>query len=148
MSVLARSPSIRLATMADVPHLVDLNRAAYPDLIQDEVVWTEAQLRAHLGTFPEGQLVAVTEDCQHAGAISTFILHRDIDPMAPPTGRGSPDGATFPRHDPSGDTLYLADVYVGPAHWGRGVGKALYRALFDLCKRLGLRRVVAGGRLF
>ena len=35
-----------------------------------------------------------------------------------------------------------------PAAWGKGVGEALYGALKKLCVDLGLRRVVAGGRLW
>lgn len=138
---------IRAVTPADIPHLVSLNCAAYPDLIQDEVVWTEPQLRSHLVMFPEGQLLAEKEG-RPVGAISTLILHRDIDPLAPHTWLGVTDNGYFVRHDPGGDTLYLADIYVHPDCWGQGVGRALYAELRALCQRLGLRRVVAGGRLW
>lgn len=138
---------IRAVEAADTPHLVLLNCAAYPDLIQDEVVWTEPQLRSHLVVFPEGQLLAELEG-RRVGAISTLILHRDIDPLAPHTWLGVTDGGNFVRHDPGGDTLYLADIYVHPDCQGRGVGVALYSALRDLCRRLSLRRIVAGGRLW
>ncbi len=61
---------------------------------------------------------------------------------------GVTDSGTFARHDPQGDTLYLADVYVAEVAWGLGVGRALYGALFDLARKLRLARVVAGGRLY
>jgi GNAT superfamily N-acetyltransferase len=138
---------IRAVTSADIPNLVTLNCAAYPDLIQDEVVWTAPQLESHLVVFPEGQLLA-EERGRAVGAISTLILHRDIDPFAPHTWLGVTDNGTFVRHDPGGDTLYLADIYVHPDCWGRGVGRALYGAFRELCTRLGLRRIVAGGRLW
>jgi GNAT superfamily N-acetyltransferase len=139
--------TIRAAELRDVPHLVDLNRAAYPDLIQDEVIWTEPQLRAHLEVFPRGQLLAEVSG-RYVGAISTLIAHRDIEPLAPHTWLGITDGGYFTRHDEGGDTLYLADIYVHPDAWGKGVGSSLYAALRDLCRRLRLRRVVAGGRLW
>ena len=101
---------IRAVTPADIPDLVALNCAAYPDLIQDEVVWTEPQLRSHLVVFPEGQLLA-EEAGRPVGAISTLILHRDIDPLAPHTWLGVTDNGYFIRHDPGGDTLYLADIF-------------------------------------
>ena len=142
-----RQLRVRAVTPADVPHLVSLNCAAYPDLIQDEVVWTEPQLRSHLVVFPEGQLLA-EEEARPVGAISTLILHRDIDPLAPHTWLGVTDNGYFVRHDAGGDTLYLADIYVHPDCWGRGVGSELYGALRELCRRFGLRRVVAGGRLW
>jgi GNAT superfamily N-acetyltransferase len=130
-----------------VAALAELNCAAYPDLIEDGVVWSEAQLRAHLSVFPEGQRIALAGG-RPAGAISTLIAARAIDVLAPHTWYGVTDNGTFARHDPHGDTLYLADVYVHPEHWGRGIGKALYAELFALCRRLGLARVVAGGRLW
>jgi GNAT superfamily N-acetyltransferase len=139
--------TIRPATLRDVATLAALNRAAYPDLLEDGVVWSEDQLRAHLERFPEGQLVAGIDGAA-AGAISTFVLPNEIDPLARHTWLGVTEGGWFTRHDPKGDTLYLADVYVAPDHWGRGVGKALYGALFSLCQKLGRARVVAGGRLW
>ncbi|HEY1956388.1 MAG TPA: GNAT family N-acetyltransferase [Polyangiaceae bacterium] len=138
---------IRKARSDDVPRLVELNRAAYPDLVEEGVVFDEAQIRSHLGVFPRGQLVAEI-DGRIVGAIATLVLPRAIDPLGAHTWMGVTDGGTFARHDDAGDTLYLADVYVDAAAWGRGVGRALYRALFSLCRELGLRRVVAGGRLY
>ena len=61
--------------------------------------------------------------------------------------RGITDGGYFHNHDPGGDTLYGADVYVDPDCQGKGVGGALYEARRRLCKQLNLRRILAGGRL-
>ncbi len=138
---------VRKATAEDVPRLVEMNHAAYPELVEEGVVWSEEQLRSHLHCFPEGQEVAVV-DGRVQGAISTFIAPRTCDPMAQHTWLDITDHGTFARHDPGGDTLYLADVYVDPSAWGTGVSRALYAALFRLCNDLGLRRVVAGGRLW
>jgi GNAT superfamily N-acetyltransferase len=138
---------IRLALPSDVTELVELNRTAYPDLIQDNVVYSEPQLRAHLDRFPYGQLVAV-KGGRLAGAVSTLIPDRRIDALKPHTWEGITDGGYFDRHDPRGSTLYLADIYVGPSFQGQRVGTALYRALTDLCKALRLAHVVAGGRLW
>ena len=138
---------LRVANVADVPRLVELNHAAYPDLLEDGVVFDESQIRSHLAVFPRGQLVAEL-DGRIVGAIATMIVPRAIDPLEQHTWMGVTDGGTFVRHDADGDTLYLADIYVDSAAWGRGVGRSLYGALFDLCRELRLRRVVAGGRLY
>jgi GNAT superfamily N-acetyltransferase len=138
---------IRHATLVDVPRLVELNGAAYPDLIQDGVVFGEDQLRAHIERFPAGQLVAEV-DGRSAGAIATFIPPPNIDPLGRHTWLGITDGGFFTRHDAAGHTLYLADVYVDPAFWGQGVSKLLYAALLGVCRELRLERVVAGGRLW
>ncbi len=145
------SVSLRLATFDDVPRLVELNHAAYPDLIEDGVVFEASQIRAHLEAFPEGQIVATIRESERervVGAIATLILPRAIDPFIPHTWMGVTDNGTFARHDSRGDTLYLADVYVDQSAWGLGIGRALYGALFDLCRSRGLHRVVAGGRLY
>lgn len=139
--------AVRRATAHDVPRLVEMNHAAYPELVEENVVWNAAQLHAHLQRFPAGQLVA-TLDGVPAGAISTFVVPPSRDPMAQHTWLHITDDGTFAGHDPRGDTLYLADVYVDPAAWGKRVGEALYAALRDTCVSLGLRRVVAGGRLW
>jgi GNAT superfamily N-acetyltransferase len=68
--------------------------------------------------------------------------------MAQHTWLDITDDGTFASHDRRGDTLYLADVYVDPAAWGKRVSEALYAAMRETCVALGLRRVVAGGRLW
>src|SRR5580704_11223629 len=138
---------IRPSTARDVPALVALNRAAYADLAEQEVVFTDAQLRAHAAVFPRGQIVAEIDGVV-VGAIATLILSREIDPLARHTSAQENGDGLFTTHDPRGDTLYLADIYVGSAAWGRGVGTALYGALRGLCRSLGLARIVAGGRLW
>lgn len=139
--------TIRPAKADDVLRLVAMNHAAYPELVAENVVWNASQLDAHLARFPEGQLVAELGGAI-MGAISTFIVAPSCEPLAQHTWLDITDHGTFARHDRAGDTLYLADVYVDPAAWGKSVGHSLYSALFGLCTGLGLRRVVAGGRLW
>jgi predicted N-acetyltransferase YhbS len=136
---------LRKASEADVPRLVEMNRAAYPDLAKDNVVYDANELRAHLAAFPEGQLVA-TRGGRIVGALSTLIVH-GRRALAPHSWVEITGDGRFTTHDATGDTLYLADVYVAPEAWGTKVGPFLYRALQALCVRLGLARVVAGGRM-
>ena len=53
-----RNLKVRPATGDDIPALVRLNRAAYPTLAEDNIVWGESHLQSHLRVFPQGQLVA------------------------------------------------------------------------------------------
>jgi GNAT superfamily N-acetyltransferase len=144
---LIMSLEIRTVRSTEITQLAALNRAAYPDLVEDGVVFSEAQLQAHHGLFPEGQLVAV-RDGVAVGAIATFIPPRAFDPFLPHTWNGVTDHGTFARHDPHGDTLYLADIYVARSAWGSGVGPQLYAAMFELCRRCQLANIVGGGRLY
>ena len=102
---------------------------------------------AHSAVFPRGQVVAEIDGVV-VGAIATLILPRATDPLIAHTWYEATADGFFTTHDPEGDALYLADVYVDPAAWGRGVGMALYGGLRSLCRELRLARVVAGGRLW
>jgi GNAT superfamily N-acetyltransferase len=139
--------TLRKAAGRDLAALVALNRAAYPDLAEQEVVFSEEHLRAHAAVFPRGQVVAEIDGVV-VGAIATLILPRTTDPLGAHTWYEATGDGFFTTHDPAGETLYLADVYVDRAAWGRGVGTALYGALRSLCRELGLARIVAGGRLW
>lgn len=146
-----RSLLVRPARLSDVPRLVALNAAAYPDLVEDGVVFDAPQLTAQQAIFPEGQLVAeqLRADGERAvvGAIATLVVPGSVA-LRPHTWAEITSYGTFACHDPRGDTLYLADVYSDPEATGTGVGAALYDALFRLCERKRLARVVAGGRLW
>lgn len=138
---------IRRATKNDIPKLVELNRAAYPALANENVVWGEAHLLSHQRIFPQGQLVAEV-DGKIVGAVSTLVVNLGSDPLRHHTWSGITDSGYFTSHDPEGDTLYGADIYVHPDTRGLGVGAALYEARRQLCRRLNKRRILAGGRLW
>lgn len=138
---------VREAVHQDLPALVELNRIAYPSMAEDNMVWGESHLASHLRIFPQGQLVAEL-DGKIVGAVSSLIVNMGSNPLRPHTWAGVTDSGYFTNHDPTGDTLYGADVYVHPDTRGRGVGAALYEARRQLCRRLNLRRILAGGRLW
>ncbi len=138
---------VREATRKDIPALMELNRAAYPVLAGDNIVWGETHLLSHLRIFPQGQLVA-EEKGKILGAVSSLIVNLGSDPLRHHTWSGITDSGYFTSHDPQGDTLYGADVYAHPDERGFGVGHALYEARRALCRRLNLRRILAGGRLW
>lgn len=138
---------IRQATKADIPHLIELNRLAYPVLAGENVVWGESHLLSHLRVFPEGQIVALIGD-KIVGAVATLVVDLGRDPQRNHTWAGITDSGYFTSHDPNADTLYGADVYVHPDTRGLGVGHELYEARRQLCRKLNKRRIVAGGRLW
>ncbi|MCF7762718.1 MAG: bifunctional GNAT family N-acetyltransferase/carbon-nitrogen hydrolase family protein [Verrucomicrobia bacterium] len=142
-----RKVRVREATSKDVPAMVALNRAAYPLLAEDNVVWGESHLTSHQRLFPSGQLVAEIRG-RIVGAAASLVVHLGSEPLRYHTWAGITDSGYFTNHDLKGDTLYGADVYVHPDFRGHGVGAALYQARRDLCRRLNLRRILAGGRLW
>ncbi|MGE0321071.1 MAG: GNAT family N-acetyltransferase, partial [Polyangiaceae bacterium] len=144
-----KSGEVLLRTMreTDIDALIALNKLCFPSMVEQNVVWNRGQLSNHLRLFPEGQLV-VEKDGVVVGAASSLIVHMGRDPYRQHTYSGVTDGGFFHNHDPQGDTLYGADVYVHPELQGSGLGRVLYEARRELCKRLNLRRILAGGRMY
>ncbi len=134
---------VRRTRARDFAALRDISRRVYPD----EYPWTEAYLQSHLRHFPDGQLVATLRPSGRVlgMAASLIVDWRDYE-----TGDSYGDftgGGWFTNHDPTGTTLYGAEVMVDPSAQGMGAGKALYAARRDLCRRLGLERIRAGARI-
>lgn len=142
-----RKVKIRLARREDVPALAALNRIAYPTLAEDDVVWGESHLFSHQRIFPEGQLVAEIGG-KVVGAAASLIVDLGKDPLRHHTWSGITDSGYFSNHDPEADTLYGADVCVHPDYRGARIGHELYEARRELCRRMNLRRILAGGRLW
>ena len=139
--------TVRQATRADVPRLVEMNRDAYPILADEDVIWGERHLISHQLVFRQGQMVA--EIGGHVvGAVASLLVDLGPNALRHHTWAGITDSGYFTNHDPEADTLYGADVYVDPAYRGQGVGAALYEARRNLCRRLNKRRILAGGRLW
>lgn len=139
--------TLRLAATADIDELVTLNTRCFPAMAEENVVWTRGHLLSHQRLFPEGQIVAELDGAL-VGGVCSLIVDLGDNPYRPHTYSGITDGGFFHNHDPSGDTLYGADVFVDPALRGSGVGRLLYEARRTLCKERNLRRILAGGRLF
>ncbi len=138
---------VRRATKDDISQLVELNKAAYPVLAGENVVWGAAHLASHQRLFPQGQFVAEVGS-KIVGAASTLVVDMGTNPLRLHTWSGVTDSGYFTSHDMRGDTLYGADIYVHPDARGLGVGAALYEARRQLCKKLNKRRILAGGRLW
>jgi len=136
--------TVRPARPGDVPEIIALCRAVYPD----SPAWTREQLLHHQQIFPEGQLVA-TDPATGAvvGYAASLVVLWD-DYHLGDSWRDFTEGGMFTNHDPeAGHTLYGADVMSEPARRGQGIGKALYAARRDLTRRRGLWRIRAGARL-
>lgn len=135
--------SIRLMQPADYGRIGEICRIVYPH----ETPYTPEELAEHRAVFPQGQFVAEHVPTGEAvGAHFTLRLrmadyHID-DPWDVLTARG-----TFADHDPSGPTLYGADVFVSPDHQHHGLAHALTDATRGLVAAERLWRMVGASRL-
>lgn len=139
----APSVSIRRTRPGDFPAIIDLCRRVYP--LQKP--WREDQLASQLESFPAGQLVAVDGDSDDLLGMAACLVVTWEDYEIDDAYHDLTGGGRFTTHDPTGRTLYGAEVMVDPDQRRRGIGHRLYAARRELVRRLGLARIRAGARL-
>jgi predicted amidohydrolase/GNAT superfamily N-acetyltransferase len=136
----------RLSRNEDIPAIINVYTAAYPALAKHGILWSSDQLASHQKVFPDGQMVA---ECDGAiiGCVASLIVFMGTDPYRQHTYSGITDGGFFHNHDPQGDTLYGADIFIHPDYRGCGIARTFYQLRKELCTKLNLRRILAGGRI-
>lgn len=145
------NPEIRVRAWReeDIPAVIEVQRAAYPDFPDDEQ-YGRRKFGLALATFPEGQLLAEVgqsskRQSKIVGYATSLILQLYDD--VPYTYDEITGHGTFSSHTPTGDTLYGADIAVDPDYQGMGVAQALWAGRRELMRRYNLRRMIAYGRL-
>lgn len=132
---------IRHTQARDVEPLIAMQKRIYPDLEP----WPAEQVHHQLELFPHGQVVATVGETLVGCASSMIVNWNDwkaIHTWDEVTAEGS-----FETHDPTGRTLYGAEVFVDPSVRGRRIGHWLYDARRKICRSLNLKRIIACGRL-
>lgn len=131
----------------DIPGLMACHKAAYPDY-PSEKQFGKRLHELQLTAFPEGQFLAEYEGNIIGYATCLIVQLDEDDPHYHTYTETEITGAhTFSTHEPSGDTLYGADIAVHPDFRGKGVAGLLYRERLNLIKRYNLKRMVAYGRI-
>ncbi len=128
--------------------LEKLQYLCYPTLTDAEIFSAEKYLH-HVQIFPEGQVVALTDvdgQLTPVGSASAFRTNPDFFEHDH-TFEEAIDGGWLSNHNPHGDWLYGVDIMVHPDFRGQGVGSVLYKARWDMVRRLNLRGMVAGGMM-
>jgi ribosomal protein S18 acetylase RimI-like enzyme len=137
---------IRNTTYDDIIKIVELQKESFPFMAREGMIWKPEQLQNHLRVFPEGQFCAES-DGRIVGSVSSLIVKLDPE-YQEHTWMGICGGPDFENHNPDGDSLYGADVSTHPDYRRLKIATRLYDARKNLCIRLNLRRIIAGGRLF
>lgn len=123
----------------DVRHIMD---HVYPDM---GGAWSRRQFTAQIKRFPEGQICIEDNGRVVAGAITLIVDYDrfgDRHTYDEITGNGY-----LTTHDPNGDVLYGVDIFVDPEYRDMRLGRRLYDARKELCRKLNLRGIIAGGRI-
>lgn len=137
--------AVRSYTLADFDDLVRIQSECFPPPFPPELWWNKEQIISHISLFPDGALCAIDGKTIVGSATCNRI---QFDPAHPGhTWAEAADNGYIRNFDPQGDTLYGIDIGVRPAWRGRGVARELYEARFDLVRKLGLKRFLAGSRI-
>ncbi len=141
-----RNPKIKVrrAKQEDISAIFQCQCAAYSGFPLSSLC-DERLIGLQIEAFPEGQHVAILGNEIIGYAMSLIVQLEDDSPWYSYneiTGAG-----TFNTHDPSGDTLYGADIAVHPEYRGKGIAGKLYEGRMKTLHRFNLRRMVAGGRI-
>ncbi len=107
--------------------------------------WKESQIQKLLDLFPEGQ-ICIKANGKIIGTSLALIV--DYDRFGDNHTYNQITGNyTFSTHDPRGNVLYGIEIFIHPDFRGKRLARRLYNARKDLCEKLNLKGIVAGGRM-
>lgn len=118
------TPSFDDLTADDIPHLVQLNDAAYPAV----PITSADEMAALLAT------AGFTLAARDGGTLIGFVIG-----MRPGAGYSSENYRFFDAR--SSDFLYVDRIVIDASRRGVGTGRGLYEAVFALAREEGLREV-------
>lgn len=133
---------LRRLTQQDYDNVKEIMDFVYADM---GGAWTHEQFCSQLAAFPAGQVCIEDKGRVVAVALALIVRYADWGDQhtyAQITGDGH-----FTTHNPDGDTLYGADIFIHPDYRDLRLGRRLYDVRKELCKTLNLRSIVAGGRI-
>lgn len=133
---------IRALGLVDLPHIVELERVAWPP----DVRATDAQLEDRLHTFAAGFLGCFQEGSL-VGMASSQIIRFQPSHERRRWADLTADGWIGRTHDPLGNCLHFVSVCAHPRTRGQGVAHRLNVARLECARRHGLESALTDTRL-
>lgn len=134
---------IRCIESTDYDAIVAICRLVYPE----ERPYTIEELEDHRQVFPQGQFVAIETTRNEVAGVHFTLRLRMTDFHIDDAWDVLTAGGSFLDHDPSGPTLYGADIMVHPHHQHHGIAHALTDQARFLVQAERLWRMVGASRL-
>ncbi|XOV80880.1 MAG: nitrilase-related carbon-nitrogen hydrolase [Aestuariibacter sp.] len=133
---------LRPLKLSDYSQVKTVMDEAYPDL---GGAWPKHTLKRLVEDFSEGQ-IGVFEGETLVGL--AFSLRVDYQKLSNPhTYQDIVDSNDNIKGDPEGDAIYGLDVVIASTHRGLRLGRRLYDARKDICRKYNLKGILAGGRI-
>lgn len=133
---------VRNIRKEDVDEIVKLAQLGFGN---PAIAFTKKQYLSHIEIFPEGQ-VCVEYKGKIVGSCSSLIINFDEYGKEHTIDEISGNGY-ITNHNPNGKNLYGIDVVVHPDYRHMKIGRRLYEARREICKRYNLKSIIFGGRL-
>jgi GNAT superfamily N-acetyltransferase len=134
---------IRRMDPSDYDQIIAICQRVYPT----ETPYTVEELADHRRVFPEGQFVAMDVNLDQVAGVHFTLRLRMLDFHIDDSWDVLTARGTFLDHDPTGPTLYGADIMVHPNHQHHGLAHALTDATRYLVQEECLWRMVGASRL-
>jgi len=137
---------IRQLRISDIPHAIEVEKAAWQPHCSDDYVFTPAHLQSQIETFPEGALGAFIDDVL-VGFVITEIVDSSFVESVSNWDEMTDKGYIKNTHNYKGDTMYGVDLSVHPVLAPWGTSEQLLYAEGRLAIRMSLKRIILGGRI-
>ncbi len=134
---------IRNLRIEDYRDLKNSMIEAYADW--EDSYWREHHISKLLDIFPEGQIGAFVNGKVAGSALSLIIDYKQFGDQH--TYQKITGDYSFSTFDADGDVLYGIDVFIHPDYRNLRLGRRLYDARKELCEKLNLKAIMAGGRI-
>ena len=134
---------VRQLEISDYSDLLETHQRAYENV--DDDPWKKRQVANLLALFPEGQIAVVVNGKVVGCALCLIVNYSKYGDNH--TYDEITNGETFTTHDSDGDVLYGIEVFVHPNYRGMRLARRMYDVRKELCERLNLRSIIAGGRI-
>lgn len=137
--------TIRNYVKADIPGLIELQKASFPPPFSEELWWSREQLVSHIDTFPDGAFCAEVDGVIIGSTTALRVMLQDDDLQH--TWEDITDNGYIRNHEPNGNTLYIVDICIHPHYRQYKIGKQLMQAHYQLVVQQQIRRLLGGGRM-
>lgn len=131
--------NLRMSDYEDVKAIMD---SAYAGMGGS---WNKNQYTTLMSICPQAQICIEDKGAVVAAALTLIIDYSNLEQNHSYEDVVS-DGR-FEGHDPDGDYLYGIDLFVHKDYRGMRLGRRLYDARKELCEKMNLRGIIAGGRI-
>lgn len=142
MSAFKSELILRQIEEEDIEEIVEMAQKGFAN---PDIAFDADSYKSHIKRFPEGQ-VCIEYNGKIVGSASSVIInydeYGDDHSFSEVSGNGH-----IGNHDPDGLTLYGLDVVVHPDYRHLKIGRRLYEARRDICKKFNLKNIIFGGRI-